>query len=215
MNKIIIFLVVFTIVLLSGCAVSGEYTTNDDLLVFDFNNKYDVSYSVSYISFSPNDDTAELKERAAKLIKEYLEESGTFNTISYRDFSTRTRYHIRFFITVSPSEKRQEMGALLTSCLTLFTIPTYIDGYYDVSASLYLNNELICAPSTCERMRSWLWLPLFPAIVYPPLLVRKDIEKKCYRYLINEILEEHKAIVEKTAKTIPKTTSSNTSKSSK
>ena len=43
MNKIIIFLVVFTTVLLSGCAVSGEYTTNDDLLVFDSNNKYDVS----------------------------------------------------------------------------------------------------------------------------------------------------------------------------
>lgn len=192
MNKTISLFGGILCFLLTGClALSGNYTPNDEIQTVDTKKQFDITYSFDYISFI-TDDTQGIKERCSNKIKEYLEESGAFKTVSYRDFSARSKYHILFLARQSFAT---DSGTIELAGLSLFLLPGYEHEYYDFSAILILNNEIVCAPSTCERMRTWYWLPLLPALVYPPVFTRKSIEKKCLRYLINEILEKNKELI--------------------
>ncbi len=205
MNKAVVLFLFVACFLINGCLSSNGYTPNRDINHVESNKKYAITYSVDFISYS-KEDLVDLKEDRIEWIKEYLEATGAFSDVSYRDSSSRSKYHIYFIVTLAP---RETEGEVILSALTYCTIPAYTDRfYYDVTAFLFLNNELICAPSTSERISQFIWLPLFPAIFYPPYLVRKSVEKKCYRFLINEILEEHKKIVAKTTNTSSKTSSS-------
>ena len=212
MNKIAILFLLLGCFLFNGCLASRGYTPNEDVNSIESSRKYAITFSIEYIPYV-KEDVIDLKDDRIEWIKDYLEESGA----SYRDFPARSKYHIRFLVRLLPPETRHATDMGLIAGLSLFTIPVCSDRfYYDVSATFSLNDELICTPSTSEKISEFIWLPLFPALFYPPVYVRKSVEKRCYRYLINEILEEHKQVVAKTSKSASnKTTSSNTNTASK
>ena len=213
MNKIIIFLLLLECFLITGCLASQGYTPNEDISIAETGPKYAITFSVDCISYV-KEDLIDLKENRIQWIKEYLEESGAFSDVSYRDYSARSKYHIRFFVRILPPDTRHAGDMGLIAGLSFGTIPVCSDRfYYDISAAFALNDELICTPSTSERISEFIWLPLLPALFYPPVFVRKSVEKKCFRHLINEIIEEHKKVILKTSKTssTQKKSSGNTS----
>ena len=216
MNKLLVLVLVVTSTLVSSClTVSGDYTPDVDIREENL-SKYAITYSVSYWSSVAGEDVYGFKETCEKWIKGYLEESGAFSSVAQRDISTKSNYHIhyriRYYLPWGDTMAVGFMGAL-----SLFTIPVYTNYYYDISATVFLNNEIILSPATTERMRTWYWLPFIPVgLVCPRGLVRDIIEKKCLRFLTNEILDKHKDLINNPPKkTTSKTTSTKTTSSGK
>ena len=72
---------------------------------------------------------------------------------------------------------------------TLCTIPMWLNMYLDMSAILYLNGTPVHSPTTAEALRCYVWIPFLPVgLVWNQWWAWTTQEKKCYRYLINDVI---------------------------
>ena len=210
MNKLYtLFLIIFSCFLTGCLTIIGDYTPNVDVFVENSKKKYDVTYSVNYSStmYEVDDDD---RERCAEWIKDYLQQSEAFNSITYRDTSLKSKYHIDFYINYLGSP--DTMGLSILAYFTFFILPFNSDHYYNVTAIVYLNNEPVYTPVTSERIRTWVWPPLLPVgLLWPPTYyARSRTKKQCLRYLINLIIENQRELAANPPKT--KTTQSPSTK---
>ena len=122
MTRILTFVLGIAFILSSGClTVSGDYTPNEDIKTVN-SHKYSITYSVAYWSSQQGEDVKGFKETCERWIQDYLEESGAFNNVSQRDFSSKSNYHIHFRVHYS-YPFGDSIAVLYLGSLSLFTIP--------------------------------------------------------------------------------------------
>ena len=91
-------------------------------------------------------------------------------------------------------------------------LPGWMNMYLDASAIVYLNGNPVCSPTTSEDIRVIVWLPFLPVgLVWNQWWAWTTQEKKCCRFLINEVVKKNNDLVLNPPKTNPvKTTSQKT-----
>ena len=190
MNKL--FLFVFSLLLLfcSGCLeIPMGYTPDLDLTVCSPTRKYAITFSVDYISDGDQIIGLASNEKYIEWINAYLQSCGAFSSVGYKSFANKSNYHIHFLVHYScmPSNEAAAIGFLMG--YTFFTIPMWVNMYLDMSAVVYLNGKPIHSPSTTENLRCYVWLPFLPVgLVWNQWWAWTTQEKKCLRYLINDVL---------------------------
>ena len=183
--------------LTTGCLeIPMGYTPNEDLQTIDsITKKYSLTYSVDFMSDGDVSIGRASRERYIEWIKDYLEETGAFN-VSYRDFSSKSNYHVHFLIHYSCLSVGDSVLLGYYLGTTLLAFPGWMNMYLDASAIVYLNGNPVCSPTTCEDIRVVVWLPFLPVgLVWNQWWAWTTQEKKCCRYLINEILTKHEDLV--------------------
>ena len=203
--------------LTTGCLeIPMGYTPNEALQINDsFSKKYSLTYSVDFMSDGDVSFGRASRERYIEWIKDYLEETGAFN-VSYRDFSSKSNYHVHFLIHYSCQSVGESLLLGYYFGFTFCTLPGWLNMYLDTSAVVYLNGNPVCSPTTSEDIRVVVWLPFLPVgLIWNQWWAWTTQEKKCCRFLINEIVEKHKDLVLDSPKTqSTKTTSTSTKTSS-
>lgn len=183
--------------LTTGCLeIPMGYTPNEDLQTIDSAyKKYSLTYSVDFMSDGDVSFGRASRERYIEWIKDYLEETGAFN-VSYRDFSSKSNYHVHFLIHYSCQSVGESLLLGYYLGFTFCAFPGWMNMYLDTSAIVYLNGKPVCSPTTSEDIRVVVWLPFLPAgLVWNQWWAWTTQEKKCCRYLINEILTKHEDLV--------------------
>jgi hypothetical protein len=192
MNKIALFsLCIISVFILSGCLqIPLGYTPSVDFPQKYKNQKYAVTFSVDYIA--ERDDVFGLasKEKYIKWLKDDLQKSGAFSSVTYIPFSQKSNYHIHFLIHYSYMTAKESMTMGLLMGYTFLTIPMWQTMYLDMSAILYLNGSPIHSPTTAEALRCYVWAPFLPiGLVWNQWWAWTTQEKKCYRYLVKDLIE--------------------------
>ncbi len=192
MNKIILLLVsVSLIAMLSGCLlVPSGYTPDVDFAKNEEIKKYAITFSVDYLSDGDVSIGRASQEKYIDWLKDDLQKSGAFSSVTYKSFAQKSNYHIHFIFHYScmPVNESAAMGFLMG--YTFCAIPMWLNMYLDSSAILYLNGNPICSPATAENLRCYVWVPFLPVcLVWNQWWAWTTQEKKCYRYLINEIVD--------------------------
>ena len=192
MNKVFLLsLGVVSIFLLSGCLeMPLGHTPDVDFSENHIGKKYSVTFSVDYLSDGDVSIGRASHEKYIAWLKEDLLKSGAFNSVSYKPFAQKSNYHIHFLIHYScmPVNESAALGFLMG--YTFFTIPMWLNMYLDCSAILYLNGVPIYSPTTTGGLRCYVWIPFLPVcLVWNQWWAWTTQEKKCYRYLINEIIK--------------------------
>lgn len=192
MNKIILLLVsVSLVIMFSGCLqIPLGYTPKSDFPTNYDAKKYAVTFSIDYIA--ERDDVFGLatQEKYIDWLKEDLQKSGAFSSVTYKSFTQKSNYHIHFIFHYSYMTVKESatMGFLMG--YTFCAIPMWMNMYLDSSAILYLNGNPIYSPATAENLRCYVWVPFLPVgLVWNQWWAWTTQEKKCYRYLINEIVD--------------------------
>ena len=191
MNKqILMFLFFMSLFVLSGCLdVPLKYTPDTDFSQEFDTRKYAVTFSVDCIGIV--EDGQASQEKYVEWLRDFLYKSGGFSSVKHRVFSEKSNYHIHFSMRYSRANEATALGLLL--CCTYCTIPVWFDMYLDASAILYLNGVPIHSPSTSDAFRRHIWAPFLPiGLVWNKWWVWTTQEKKCCRYLINEIVNYQK-----------------------
>lgn len=195
MNKIAKYLFGFSIIiLLTGCLqIPLGYTPNVDIPQNYEGNKYDITFSVEYLSDGDVSIGRATKEQYVSWIKNYLEESNAFNSVTYKDINNKSNYHIHFIVHYSALPVGESAGIGFIMGYTLFTIPMWINMNLDSSAILYLHGKPLFTPTTTETLKCYVWLPFLPVgLVWNQWWAWSTQETKCCRYLINEIVTYQK-----------------------
>ena len=169
--------------MLSGCLhIPLGYTPNGDFPANYDAKKYTLTFSVDYLSDGDVSIACASQEKYIDWLKEDLQKSGAFSSVTYKSFAQKSNYHIHFIIHYScmPVNESTAMGFLMG--YTLFTIPMWMNMYLDSSAILYLNGNPICSPTTAENLRCYVWAPFLPVgLVWNQWWAWTTQEKKCYR----------------------------------
>lgn len=191
MNKITLLLFsVSLMVILSGCLlVPSGYTPAVEFAKNSKIKKYAVTFSVDYLSDGDVSIGRASQEKYIDWLKDDLQKSGAFSSVTYKSFAQKSNYHIHFIFHYScmPVNESAAMGFLMG--YTFCAIPMWMNMYLDSSAILYLNGNPICSPATAENLRCYVWAPFLPVgLVWNQWWAWTTQEKKCYRYLINEIV---------------------------
>ena len=178
-------------ILTAGCLpLSSGYTPDADLDEGYRGNRYAVTYSVECRS-----DGARCIGRAdAKYYTDYLAEAlrecGAFTEISHAAFDKKSDYHIHFIMHYSAMPTDQAVQLELFMVYTALGIPTWASMYLDASAVVYINGKPTHAPTTSERLRSIVWMPLLPVnLFWNQWWAWRRVEKRCCRYLIREVAD--------------------------
>ena len=192
MNKMFLFFLSFASVLvLSGCLqIPLGYTRNVDFPTNYKSKKYAITFSVDYLSDGDISIGRASQEKYIDWLKEDLQKSGAFSTVTYRSFTQKSNYHIHFLIHYScmPVNEAAALGFLMGH--TLCAIPMWINMYLDTSAILYLNGIPVYSPTTTEALRCYVWVPFLPfGLVWNQWWAWTTQEKKCCRFLIKEIID--------------------------
>ena len=100
MNKILTLLLGgLTICVLSGClAIPLNYTSDVELTKTNIAKRYAVTFSVDYLSDGDGSIGRASQEKYIDWLKEYLNQSGAFSSVSYKPFAQKSNYHIHFLI---------------------------------------------------------------------------------------------------------------------
>lgn len=190
------FILSMFIISICGCLyVPQDYTPTQEL-VTDNAPKYAVTYSIEYRKDGDLGEGCASLKKYQTWIEKMLLDTGSFSEVTYRDFSIKSNYHLHFMVHYSslPYDESSSRGA--AAGVTMAIIPVWIDLHLDLSAVTYLNQKIIAAPSTTETLRCYIWLPFLPAgIVWNPWLAWTRQEKKCCRYLINEVRSATEATI--------------------
>ena len=212
-NNLIVLFALLCLLTTSCLEIPMGYTPYEGLQTIDSpSKKYNLTYSVDFLSDGDVSIGRASREKYIEWIKEYLEETGAFN-VSYRDFSSKSNYHVHFLVHYSAISVGEGLLLGFYWGYTLTTLPSWVNMYLDVSAVVYLNGTPVCSPSTSEDIRVIVWLPFLPvSLVWNQWWAWTTQERKCCRFLINEILEKHEDLVLNPPKTQTSkvTTSSNT-----
>ena len=192
MNKIISLLFsVSLMVILSGCLlVPFGYTPEVGFVPNSGIKKYAITFSVDYLSDGDVSIGRASQEKYIDWLKDDLQKSGAFSSVTYKSFAQKSNYHIHFIFHYScmPVNESAAMGFLMG--YTFCVIPMWMNMYLDSSAILYLNGNPICSPATAENLRCYVWAPFLPVcLIWNQWWAWTTQEKKCYRYLINEIVD--------------------------
>ena len=195
MNKMfIIFLFSLLLLVLPGCLfVSLGYTPDSDLPDNYTEKKYDVTFSVEY--YNDRNDVFGLasQEQYITWIKQYLQETKAFRSVAYKPITQKSNYHINFIVHYSFMTVRESALLGYFCGLTGLAIPTYQTLYMDISTVLYLRNNPVYSPSTAEALRGYIWLPFLPVgLIWNQWWALTTQEKKCCRFLINEVVNYQK-----------------------
>ena len=184
---------------LNGCVtVPQSYTPSTSLNKNTCHDKYDISYSLSYISDGDVSIGRASESRMREIIEKQLKQSNYFSSVTYQDPAEKSRYHIHFIAHYSmcPVNESAEHGLLVgyTFCL----IPTWQNMYLDLSAVLIRDNRKIYSVSTSENLRCYIWLPLAPfGLIWNNWISWTVQEKKCINYLLNNIIDFQINILER------------------
>ena len=195
MNKVLLLIAsIMAICIFSGCLqVPLGYTKNIDIPENYNAKKYDVTFSVDYLSDGDVSIGRATQEKYIDWLKKDLQKSGAFSSVSYKPFSQKSNYHIHFLIHYSCMPVDQAAGLGLLMGYTMLTVPMWINMYLDTSAILYLNGQPVCSPTTAEALRCYVWAPFLPVgLIWNQWWAWTTQEKKCCRYLINEIVTYQK-----------------------
>ena len=192
MNKIILLLFsVSMMMMLSGCLlIPSGYTPDVNFVRNDEIKKYAVTFSVDYLSDGDRSIGRASREKYIDWLKDDLMKSGAFSSVTYKSFAQKSNYHIHFIFHYScmPVGRSIALGVLIG--YSFGTIPVWQNMFLDSSAILYLNNKPIYSPATAENLRCYIWVPFLPVgLVWNSWWAWTTQEKKCYRYLINEIID--------------------------
>ena len=192
MNKIMLFaLSIISVCILAGCLeIPLGYTHCVDFPQKYENKKYSITFSVDYIAERDDVFGIATQEKYIDWLKDDLQKSGAFSSVTYKSFAQKSNYHIHFIFHYScmPVNESAAMGFLMG--YTCCAIPMWINMYLDSSAILYLNGNPIYSPATAENLRCYVWVPFLPVgLVWNQWWAWTTQEKKCYRYLINEIVD--------------------------
>lgn len=190
MNNILAsFLTVVISLFLTGCiSISQHYTPSTKLEKNLSSNKYDISYSLSYIVDGTEIIGQASEPQLRKIIEEKLMQSGYFSSVTYKLPNEKSRYHIYFNAHYSACTEAENMEHALLVGYTLCVIPSWQNSYLDLSAILTYDNMKIYSISTSENMRCFIWLPLVPfGLIWNDWLAWRTQEKKCINYLLNNI----------------------------
>lgn len=191
MNKLIMFsLSLISAFTLSGCLqIPLGYTPSVDFPQDNENKKYALTFSVDYLSDGDVSIGRASQEKYIDWLKEDLRKSGAFNSVTYKPFSQKSNYHLHFLIHYSCMPVNESAGLGFLMGYTLCTIPMWLNMYLDMSAILYLNGTPVHSPTTAEALRCYVWVPFLPVgLVWNQWWAWTTQEKKCYRYLINDVI---------------------------
>jgi hypothetical protein len=177
-------------VILSGCLqIPLGYTPSVDFPQDNENKKYALTFSVDYLSDGDVSIGRASQEKYIDWLKEDLRKSGAFNSVTYKPFSQKSNYHLHFLIHYSCMPVNESAGLGFLMGYTLCTIPMWLNMYLDMSAILYLNGTPVHSPTTAEALRCYVWVPFLPVgLVWNQWWAWTTQEKKCYRYLINDVI---------------------------
>lgn len=176
---------------LNGCVtVPQSYTPSTSLNINTCHDKYDISYSLSYISDGDVSTGRASESRMREIIEKQLKQSNYFSNVTYKDPAEKSHYHIHFIAHYSmcPVDESTEHGYFAGD--TLFLIPTWQNMYLDLSAFLIRDNRKVYSVSTSENLRCYIWLPLAPfGLIWNNWISWTVQEKKCVNYLLNSITD--------------------------
>ncbi len=201
MNKIYFLIAVCATMLIPGCMeIPMGYTPDTDWQTTPRGQKYAITYSVDYLSDGDISIGRASQRQYIGWIKSAMEQSGAFSSVAYREFHSKSNYHIHFLVHYScmPVNEAVATGYVMGS--TFMAIPMWINMYLDISAIVYLNGVPVYAPCTAENIRCYVWLPFFPVgLVWNQWWAWTTQEKKCCRYLLNQIIEYQYKLAENNA----------------
>lgn len=179
---------------LSGCLeIPMGYTPGTDLIISKNIRKYDLTFSVDYLSDGDVSIGRASQTQYIEHFKEYLQESGAFAKVSYKNFSEKSKYHVHFVTHYSCMPVNEAIATGYLMGMTFCAIPMWVNMYLDMSAILYLNGKPVYSSATSENLRCYVWIPFLPAgLIWNQWWAWTTQEKKCCRYLVNSISEYQK-----------------------
>ncbi len=191
-KKIQVSLFCFLIILLQGCMIVPQgYTPSTSLLKHKniaASSKYDVTFSVEYISDGDQSIGRASNVQIIEIIKEKLIDSNAFTQVSYVDLAGKSKYHIHFIVHYSMVSAGESAKHGLLIGYTFCTIPTWQSMPIDISAKIYLKDKVIHSIATAEVLRCYIWLPLLPVcLVWNNWWAWTTQEKKCVNYIVNDL----------------------------
>ena len=189
MIKKTIFFTIFMgiTVVFTGCLCVPQYYTPSVRLERNISsNKYDISFSLSYLSDGDESIGRASEARLKEIIENKLIDSGFFSSVTYRIPSEKTRYHVHFIAHYSMCPANESVAHGLFVFSTYYLIPSWQNMYLDLSAILMYDNKKIYSISTSENLRCYIWLPLTPiCLIWNNWLAWTVQEKNCVNYLLN------------------------------
>jgi len=166
LNILIIFVI-------SGCLIiPKDYTPRIELKSCINTPKYDLTFSVDFLSHGlrGNVQTGKLIVRDGYLddqpmitfIRNELIKSNAFSSVTYREFSSKSNFHIHFICHYSAIETK----TIAITALSGMIVPSPGQNLYlDLSALMYVNGKKVFSSAATELLQVWFGIPLIPAAI--------------------------------------------------
>lgn len=191
MSKHLFFSFLFSLgmLFLTGClTLPRGYTPSAKLMKNVTSQKYDVTYSLSYIADGDVAEGSASEAQLRKFIEKGLKNSGCFSTVSYKNPGEMSGYHIHFIAHYSSLPVNEATIFDMTLGYTLFLIPCWQSTYLDLSAVLMYEKKKVHSCSTSEELRTYFWLPLAPlGVLWNDWIAWTVQEKNSINFVLNDL----------------------------
>ena len=181
------------IFVISGCLmIPKDYTPRIELKSCINTPKYDLTFSVDFLSHGVrgNDQTGKQivldDQPMITFIRNELIKSNAFSSVTYREFSSKSNFHIHFIYHDSGIET---ITIAITALSGMIVPSPGLNLYLDLSALMYVNGKKVFSSAATELLQVWFGIPLIPAaILWNEEKAWRSQEKNCFNFLLNNML---------------------------
>ena len=194
MNKISTVLCAAVLLALSSACLQLplEYMPNERLKAAAPGSKIrEVTYSVEQVIDGPFGwaDGIATQKVLIGYIGNQLRKCRAFSKVTYKPFSSKSKYHIHFtahYSAMPRDDVRLRQALMLCS---FFIIPVRFASSLDMTAIVYWQDKAFYSPVATTGLQNYVWLGFLPVgMVWNNWWAWTQEEKKCSRLLVNRIL---------------------------